>query len=283
MEASALERLIDIIKGLGSAVVAFSGGVDSTFLLKAVKLSGIRALAVTSASPSHPEWDVRAAVDMAAATGVPHRIIRTRELEDPRYSSNTPERCYSCKDELFTALGEIAAHEGFTHVIDGSTADDLMDFRPGLKAARTHGVRSPLMEAGLGKNEIRELSRRLGLPTWDRPSSPCLASRVPYGTPITEARLRKIALSETALRALGLREFRVRDHGDVARVEVAPEEFQFAVKMKDEIVKALRAHFRFVCLDLEGFSSGSLNRVLQKETRPPAENHEQGWPPADGK
>ncbi|MDA8085418.1 MAG: ATP-dependent sacrificial sulfur transferase LarE [Nitrospiraceae bacterium] len=261
-ESVLFERLAGIIKGLGSAVVACSGGVDSTFLLKAVKLSGIRALAVTSASASHPEWDVRTAVDMAAATGVAHRIIRTRELENPDYSSNTPMRCYACKDELFRALGEIAKNEGFAHVIDGSTADDISDFRPGLRAARHHGVRSPLMEAGLGKNEIRQLSRQLGLPTWDKPSSPCFASRVPYGTPITEARLARIALSETALRELGLREFRVRDHGDVARVEVAPEEFPFAFGIREGIVERLRAHFRFVCLDLEGFRTGSLNRVL---------------------
>ena len=259
-----LERLIEILKDLESVVVACSGGVDSTFLLKAVKLSGVRALAVTSASASHPQWDIETAAGMAAGIGVPHRIIKTRELQNRGYFENTPERCFSCKDELFRELNEIAAKEGFKNVIDGSTADDISDFRPGLKAARAHGIRSPLMEAGLGKNEIRELSRRLGLATWDKPSSPCLASRVPYGTPITEARLGRIALSETALRALGLREFRVRDHGDVARVEVAGEEMEFAFKIKDEIVSALRAHFKFVCLDLEGFRTGSLNRVLEK-------------------
>ncbi len=255
-----LDRLTGILKGLGSAVVACSGGVDSTFLLKAVKLSGIRALAVTSASPSHPQWDVQTAIEMASAIGIPHKIIKTCELENPAYRENPPDRCYYCKSELFAALTQIARNEGFCCVIDGSTADDLGDFRPGMKAAGELGVRSPLLEAGLGKDEIRRLSRELGLGTWDKPSSPCLASRVPYGTPVTEAGLRKLALSEEALRALGLREFRVRDHGDVARVEVSQADFDRALAAKKEIVAALKGHFRYVCLDLEGFRSGSLNQ-----------------------
>ncbi|MDA8387403.1 MAG: ATP-dependent sacrificial sulfur transferase LarE [Nitrospiraceae bacterium] len=257
-----IERLIDILKGMGGAVVACSGGVDSTFLLKLAALSGIRALAVTSASPSHPEGDVRAAGEMAAAIGVPHRTISTGELENPAYSSNGPDRCYHCKNELFAALRRIAEEEGLQSVIDGSTSDDRLDFRPGLKAALAHGVRSPLMEAGLGKDEIRRYSKRLGLPTWDKPSSPCLASRVPYGTPITEERLRRIGLAEEALRGLGLKVFRVRDHGAVARLEVAREEFQFAFDARDEILKKLKTHFEFVSLDLEGFRTGSLNRLL---------------------
>ncbi len=259
-----LDRLTGSLKALESAVVAFSGGVDSTFLLKAVKLSGIRALAVTSASPSHPKWDVQAAVEMASVTGVPHRLIRTRELENPGYYENPPDRCYYCKSELFSALADIARREGYMCVIDGSTADDLEDFRPGMKAAHELGVRSPLLEAGLGKEQIRRLSRELGLCTWDRPSSPCLASRVPYGTPVTEAGLQRIALCEEALRELGLREFRVRDHGDVARLEVSQADFALALSAKEKIVAALKGHFRFVCLDLEGFRSGSLNRMIKK-------------------
>ena len=260
-----LDRLIEILKGLESAVVACSGGVDSTFLLKAVKLSGIQALAVTSASPSHPERDLQTAIRVAASIGVPHRLINTRELENPGYSGNPPERCYYCKSELFSVLTEIARKEGFNCVTDGSTADDLLDFRPGMRAAALYGVKSPLLDAGLGKEEIRLLSRRLGLDTWDKPSSPCLASRVPYGTPITEAGLKKIALSEDALRGLGLREFRVRDHGDVARVEVSGPEFELALAARKEIVAALKEYFRFVCLDLEGFKSGSLNRAIKSK------------------
>ena len=263
-----LERVIEILKGMDGAVVACSGGVDSTFLLKLAAMSGIRTLAVTSASPSHPEWDLRAASEMAALIGAPHRIIRTDELENPKYSANGPDRCYHCKNELFAALRRIAGEEGLECVLDGSTADDALDFRPGFLAARSHGVRSPLMEAGLGKKEIRWHSRRLGLPTWEKPSSPCLASRVPYGTPITGERLNKIFLSEAALRELGLREFRVRDHGTVARLEVAREEFQFALEIKDEIIKKLKKHFKFVSLDLEGFRSGSLNTALDPTGKP---------------
>ncbi len=262
---SFLDRLIELLKGIESAVVAFSGGVDSTFLLKAVKISGIRALAVTSASPSHPQWDVQTAIEMASSIGMPHRLIKTLELENPRYSENSPDRCYYCKSELFSALADIARKEGFGCVMDGSTADDLNDFRPGMKAAGQYGVKSPLLEAGLGKDHIRRLSRELGLCTWDKPSSPCLASRVPYGTPVTEAGLRKLALSEAALRGLGLREFRVRDHGDVARVEVSQEDFDLALAARKEIVSALKGHFRFVCLDLEGFRSGSLNRTIDEK------------------
>lgn len=257
-----VERVIEILKGMGGAVVACSGGVDSTFLLKLVAMSGIRALAVTSVSASHPEWDVRMAAEMAVLTGLPYRTILTRELENPGYSSNGPDRCYHCKNELFADLRRIADEEGLECVLDGSTSDDRLDFRPGLRAARAHGVRSPLMEAGLGKVQIRQCSKRLGLPTWDKPSSPCLSSRVAYGIPITEERLRKISLSESALRELGLREFRVRDHGTVARLEVSPEEFRFALDIRDEIVRKLKKHFKFVSLDLEGFRTGSLNRVL---------------------
>ena len=262
-----VERVIEILKGMRGAVVALSGGVDSAFLLKLVGMSGIRALAVTSASPSHPEWDLRAAAEIAALAGVPHKVIRTHELENPEYSANGPDRCYHCKNELFAALRRIAEEEGLECVLDGSTADDLQDYRPGLKAARAHGVRSPLMEAGFGKDEIRLHSRRLGLPTWAKPSSPCLSSRIPYGTPVTEERLRRIFLSEAALRELGLKEFRVRDHGTVARLEVSMEEFRFALGMKDEIVKELKKHFKFISLDLEGFRSGSLNGAIDGEGR----------------
>lgn len=254
-----LARLTGIIRGLGSAVVAFSGGVDSSLLLKGVSLSGIRALAVTASSASMPPDDMKDALRMAELIGVEHRVIRTEELKNELYAANPPERCFYCKEELFSRLKGIAQTGGFDFVIDGATADDLRDYRPGAGAARLFGVRSPLMEAGLGKKQVRELSRWLGLPTWDKPASPCLSSRIPHGMPITKDALRRVALSEEALRGLGFRELRVRHHNELARVEIPLAELDRALAMRQRIVDALRRHFRFVCLDLEGFRSGSLN------------------------
>ena len=254
-----LIALISYLQTLESAVLAYSGGVDSTFLLKALKLSGIRALAVTSASESHPQWDIDDAVLMAGAIGVEHRLIKTCELENREYSSNPPKRCFFCKDELFSSLREIAAKEGIAHVLDGSNADDLNDYRPGLEAAGKHGVKSPLIEMGIGKEEIRMLSRNLGLSTWDKPGSPCLSSRIPYGVQITPEILGHISECENGLRSLGFKQLRVRYHEDVARIELPPGDFGRAVAMKDEIVKALKPHFRHICLDIEGMKPGNFN------------------------
>jgi uncharacterized protein len=255
--------LVEALRGLESAVVACSGGADSTLLLKAVKISGIDALAVTSSSESLPPWDREDALRLARLIDVPHRMVEAREIDNPLYAANDGRRCFHCKDSLFGLLRAIAEGEGFRHVIDGSTVDDLRDLRPGLDAAKKHGVRSPLVEAGIGKRDVRELSRELGLPTWDKPSSPCLASRIPYGMRVTEEALRQVASAEAALRDLGFREFRVRHHGHVARLEASDADFALSVKMRDRVCETLKAAgFRFAAIDLEPFRSGNLNRLI---------------------
>lgn len=261
--SSRLRSLIELLRALESAVAAYSGGVDSTFLVKALRLSGIKALAVTSVSESVPPWDLEDAKRLAKEIGIEHRLIHTRELQNEDYARNSGRRCFHCKDELFGELKKIALAEEYRYVLDGSTADDTSDYRPGMEAARKHGVRSPLLEAGFTKDEIRGLSKELGLPTWDKPSSPCLSSRLPYGTRVTAGALTKIARAEEALRALGLREFRVRCHGDVARIEARAAELGKILQRKDTINEALRrAGFLFACLDLQEFKSGNLNRFL---------------------
>jgi uncharacterized protein len=258
-----LQKLIQILRGLNSAVLAYSGGVDSTLLLKAIKLSGIRALAVTGASESMPQEDLKDSIKMAEELGIPHRIIRTSELQNENYAANPPDRCRYCKEDLFSLIRDLAVKEGYEHILDGSNIDDISDWRPGLKAAKELGVRSPLAEVGLGKELIREISRELGLATWDKPSSPCLASRIPYGMPVTEEKLKRIQEAESFLKGLGLRECRVRDHGEVARIEVRAEDHEKILKYSKNIVAALKSFgYKFVSLDLEGFKSGSLNRLL---------------------
>lgn len=262
-----LDSLLQILKQMESAVIAFSGGLDSTFLLKAVALSGIRAKAVIGYSPTMPEHDFQDAREMAFCFGVPHLIIKTEELEKDEFRKNPPDRCFHCKDELFGKLKRIAESEGYQHVADGSTVDDLNDWRPGRRAALHHGVRSPLIEAGMTKEEVRELSRMLNLPTWNKPSSPCLSSRFPYGETITDAALRQVQEAEKLMRSLGFTEFRVRHHGETARIEVTEEEMP---KMLDpEIRRAVTEELRslgyaFVALDLEGFKSGKLNRTIPR-------------------
>ncbi len=261
-----LSRLIEALRKLDSAVIAFSGGADSTLLLKAVKLAGIRALAVTGTSWSTPPWDIEDALSSALEIGVEHRIVNTSELENPLYTKNEKDRCFHCKDGLYAHLREIAEAGGYAHVLDGNTLDDLRDYRPGMAARHRHGVISPLMEAGLKKKDVREISRELGLSTWDKPSSPCLASRMPYGMRISAPELEKISRAESAMRAFGFREFRVRNHGDVARLEIAEHEFRRAVETRARLADAIRAAgFKFVSLDLEGFKSGNLNRLLLDE------------------
>lgn len=258
-----LDRLLDIIRPMQRAVLAYSGGVDSTLLLKAVALSGIRALAVTGTSPTMPQRDLEDAKRFAADAGIEHRIIGTSEMDDENFVSNPPERCFYCKDELFGRLAALAEDEGYDIVLDGSNADDAGDHRPGLRAAKKHGVRSPLMEAGLTKGAIRGLSRELGLSTWDKPASPCLSSRFPYGVRITVEGLRRVSDAEEILRSKGFLTLRVRDHNGIARIELSPEEMERAVAMRGEISDKFKSlGFDFVSLDLEGFRSGSLNRVL---------------------
>jgi uncharacterized protein len=267
MASPKLDSLLEILRGMKTALLAYSGGLDSTFLLKAIKLAGIRALAVTAQSESMPIHDLEDAVRMARDIGVSHRVISTAEMLNDNYLRNPPDRCFYCKDELFGKLKGIAEEEVLAFVIDGSNRDDMDDYRPGMRAAREHEIRSPLAEAGFTKNEIREESRALSLPTWQKPASPCLSSRVPYGVRITPGALKRIDLAEGFLRTLGLDELRVRDHGGSARIEVPPEAMKSILENKNAIIEKFRSlGYDFVSLDLEGLRRGSLNRVLNDVT-----------------
>jgi uncharacterized protein len=257
--AVAVERL----RGLKSALVAYSGGVDSAFLLAlAVEALGDKAIAFTALSPAVAPDELEGARAVARQLGVRHIEKRSNELEDPRYAQNPVNRCYYCKTELYTLATAEASALGLNAVVSGTNADELSDYRPGLAAAGEHQVVQPLAEAGLTKAEIRELSRAIGLPTWDKPQQPCLSSRIPYGTEVTAERLSQLARSEMALRALGLREFRVRFHGQIARIEVGERELEQLVKVRAAAVQALKeAGFQYVALDLEPFRSGRLNEA----------------------
>lgn len=257
-----LDALLEALRGMESVLLAYSGGVDSAFLLKAVQISGVRCLAVTSSTDTVPFDDLTEAVSLASSCAISHRIIRTDEMSNEDFLKNTERRCFYCKDDLFGKLKAVAIIEGYNFVIDGSNADDTKDHRPGLEAARLHGVRSPLIEVGLAKSEIREISKALGLPTWDKPSSPCLGSRFPYGMRITQDGLRKVSQAERFLRGLGFRELRVRHFGDTARIEIAEGEIGRTLdsELRKHIVGELKAiGYTFVSLDLEGFRSGKMN------------------------
>lgn len=258
-----LTSLIARLKDVPSALLAFSGGVDSSFLLKAMKIADIPFLAITGKSETVPEKDLKQAISFALQEGVSHRVILTGALQDESFLNNPPDRCFFCKQDLFQRMRQIAEEERCELLFDGSNADDLKDFRPGIQAAQVYGVQSPLAEAGLSKDEIRQLSRKLGLETWDRPSSPCLSSRFPYGQRITLPLLRRVEEAEEFIRSTGIKVVRVRIHNDVARIELPEDEMALLLENRQAVAERLKSiGFSFVSLDLEGFRSGSLNRVL---------------------
>jgi uncharacterized protein len=260
-------RLRELLAGYQSVLIAYSGGVDSAYLaITAHQALGSRALAVTADSPSYPDTHRRLALSIAREFHFPHEVIQTAELDRPEYRANPANRCYYCKDELYSHLTAIARDRGFGVVIDGNNADDRGDYRPGRQAAREHGVRSPLDEADLTKDEIRRLARAAGLASWDEPASACLSSRIPYGQEVTGERLRQIERAEQVLRDLGFRVFRVRHHDTVARLEIAKAEMPRALDpdVNATLVAQLKAlGYQYVSLDLQGYRLGSLNEALR--------------------
>lgn len=259
-----IKRLKDTLSQMDSIVVAYSGGVDSTLLLKlAIESLGERVLAVTALSSSLPQRDRRDAIQAAADLGARHVLLETDEMEDPQFVANGPDRCYHCKITRYRQLKDYARQAGYRCVLDGTNADDVGDHRPGRRAASELGVRSPLQEVSLSKAEIREIARSLGLANWDAPSDACLASRIPYGRPISVQVLARIERAEGILRELGFRQLRVRDHGEIARIELPGGELKAALALRAQIVTGLKPlGYAYVTLDLQGFRSGSMNEVL---------------------
>lgn len=268
--AAKRDRLLELIGGYGSCVVAMSAGVDSAVVAKAARLAlGDRAVAVTAVSASLAEGELDAARQLAALVGIRHEVIQTSELDNPNYARNAPDRCYHCKTELYAQLGGLAGRWGRAVVASGANADDLSDYRPGLRAAAEHDVQSPLADCGITKAEVRQLATDWDLPVWDKPAAPCLSSRIAYGEEVTPERLAMIDRAEQVLRSLGLRTVRVRYHqGDLARLEVPPEAIETLCRAetREAVARQLKElGFKFVALDLEGFRSGSLNAMVPLE------------------
>ena len=270
---SKLDQLKNILSEMGKVLVAFSGGVDSSFLLKvACDVLGQNVFGVIASSETYPEKEKEEAIRLAEELGVRFEVIQTKELENPEFSHNPPERCYFCKMELFTSLKKIADAQGIPYILDGSNYEDTSDFRPGTKAGAELGVRSPLKEVGLVKNEIRQLSRFLDLPTWNKPSMACLSSRFPYYTEIEPDSLKQVARAEEYLKELGFTQVRVRHHGQIARVEVEPSEFQKIIdeKTRKEMIQYFKElGYIYITLDLAGFRSGSMNEPLNLGKKKP--------------
>jgi uncharacterized protein len=257
-----------LLHDMQSAVLAFSGGVDSSLLLRAAsEVMGSRLLAVTAVSETYPAGELSSAVEFARSLDVRHRVLHTKELDAESFVRNTPDRCYHCKKELFEKLRQIAGSEGISSVIEGSNTDDLRDYRPGRKAAQEFSVRSPLVEAGISKEEVRGLARTLNLSVWDKPSLACLSSRIPYGTRITPEILEKIQSAEDQLHVLGFRQVRVRHHGETARIEISRSDFGRLLTDETamEVTRALKGlGYTYVCLDLDGYRTGSMNEGIKK-------------------
>jgi uncharacterized protein len=265
------DRLLQLLAGYGRVGVAFSGGIDSTVVAQAAHLAcGQQAIAVTAVSPSLAAGELEESVALAARIGISHRVIQTDEFNNPEYLRNAPDRCYHCKSELYNRLERLLPELDVDVIVNGANLDDRGDFRPGMQAASEHQVRSPLLEAELSKAEVRELARSWGLPTWDKPASPCLSSRIAYGLAVTPERVERVDAAESFLREQGFRELRVRhETNDLARIEVPQSELPrfLAGKLRSAVCQKLRAlGFRYVTIDLEGFRSGSMNAVLPLET-----------------